>query len=336
MSEIQNKSDFKNHVNYEKICEAYNRIGHIIMRTPVHTSSTIDNLTGKNVYFKCENFQKTGSFKARGALNGVLSKVSHIENVNKYVGYITHSSGNHGTALAWACNIEKLPCTIVLPKDTPQIKIDAIKHYNSKIVFCEPNPTSRVEVCDRVSKEENLLIVKPYDDYDVMCGQGTIAYEFLEQCPQLDAILISVSGGGLISGISTYAKAIKPDIRIFAVEPVGKQLSECIRKNKRNLDDKEPAFLKTKAEGIRTEQCGALTFPIIFQNVQPDDVFTVTDEEMVEATNFVLRRMKMVVELSAGAAVAAVMSNKMKTNYPELKHIGVILCGGNIDISVSL
>ena len=193
---------------------------------------------------------------------------------------------------------------------------------------------SRVEVCDRLSKEENLLIVKPYDDYDVICGQATVACEFLEQIPALDAIVVSVSGGGLISGISSYAKSIKPSIRIFAVEPTGKRLSECLEKNKRNLDDKEPAFLNTKAEGIRTEQCGTLTFPIINKWVEPNDVITVTDEEMIEATNFVLQRMKIVIELSAGAAVAAVMSQKMKNNYPELKNIGVILCGGNVEVKV--
>ena len=236
--------------------------------------------------------------------------------------------------MAWACNREKIPCTIVLPSNTPKIKIDSIQNYNAKIVFCEPNPTSRVEVCDRVSKEENLLVIKPYDDYDVMCGQSTIAYEFLEQIPQLDAILVSVSGGGLISGIATYAKAIKPSIKIIAVEPIGKRLSQCLRSKKRNLDDKEAAFLNTKAEGIRTELCGNLTFPIISKYVEPDDVITVSDEEMLEASNFILQRMKMVIELSAGAAVASVLSEKMKLEYPNLQNIGVILCGGNIDVKI--
>ena len=210
-----------------------------------------------------------------------------------------------------------------------------MKNYNSKIVFCAPNPKSRVDVCDRISREDNLLVIKPYDDYAVMCGQGTVACEFLEQVPQLDAILVSVSGGGLISGIAAYAKAVKPSIRIFAVEPTGKRMTACLKSKKRNLDDKEPAFLNTKAEGIRTEQCGVLTFPIISANVEPDDVFTVSDEEMIEATQFVLRRMKMVVELAAGAAVAAVMSEKMRSQYPDLKHVGVILCGGNIDVNIS-
>ena len=213
------------------------------------------------------------------------------------------------------------------------MKVDAVRTYNAAVVFCEPNPISRAETCTKLANEQNLLVIKPYDDYDIMCGQGTCAYEFLQQVPQLDGIVVSVSGGGLISGIATCAKHIKPSIKIFAVEPVGKRLSQCLAHNKRNLDDKKMAFLNTQAEGIRTEQTGELTFPIIRQLVQPEDVFTVTDEEMIEGTKFVFEKMKLVNELAAGAAVAAVMSKKMVENYPEIKHLGIILCGGNIDIN---
>lgn len=320
------------HLTKDKIVDAHQRISQFLMQTPVHVSTTVDNIVGKKVFFKCENFQKTGSFKARGALNAVLKKICQSENILNYSGIVTHSSGNHGTALSWACNYQAIPCTVVVPKDTPLNKIESIKAYNAELEFCEPNPSSRVEVADRLAAEKQLLLVKPYDDYDVMAGQGTVAVEFLEQIPDLDAILVSVSGGGLISGISTYAKSINPNIRIFAVEPVGKRLGQCIKSKNRNLDGKEPAFLKTKAEGIKTELCGELTFPIISSNIDPDDVFTVTDDQMIEATKFVFKRMKMVIELSAGAAVAAVFSEKMKNNYPDLKKIGVILCGGNIDI----
>lgn len=238
-----------------------------------------------------------------------------------------------GTALAWACHAMNVKCKVVLPEDTPKSKIDSVLGYGAQVVFCKPNPTSRVETCQRIANEENMKIIKPYDDYNVMCGQGTIAKELLDQIPYLDGILVSVSGGGLISGISAYAKAINPNLKVFAVEPVGKQLGECIRNNKRNLHDKEPAFLNTLAEGIRTEQCGVLTFPILSQHVQPDDVFSVNDQEMIEATKFIFKTMKLVIELSAGAAVAALLSNKMKENYPDIKNVGVILCGGNIDIS---
>lgn len=322
----------QNEISYLDVVTAYQRINPILTKTPVHASSTVDKLVGKSVYFKCENLQKTGSFKVRGALNAVLAKMSRADNVKKYEGCITHSSGNHGIALAWACKYENIPCTIVIPHNTPQVKIDAIQSYNATIAFCEPNPISRMDVCKQISSQQNRLIVNPFDDYDVIAGQGTVAYEFLEQVPQLDAILVTVSGGGLISGISLYAKKRKPSIRIFAVEPEGKNLAKCLQENNRNPDNKQPAYLNTIAESIRTEQCGQLTFPIMSNYIQPDDVFTVTDEEMIDATKFIFKRMKLVVELAAGAAVAAAMSNKMKTKYPNVKNLGVILCGGNIDV----
>jgi serine racemase len=318
--------------NYDNIVDAYNRISPILLRTPIHISSTINNLLNKKIYFKCDNFQKTGSFKARGALNAVLSKVSSSENVNKYTGCITHSSGNHGAAMAWACQYERIPCTVVVPHNTPKVKLEAIEGYGAKLAFCEPNPVSRVEVCTKLSKEQSLLVINPFDDYDVICGQGTIAYELLEQVPDLDAIVVSISGGGLLSGISLYAKKVKPTIKIIVVEPVGKNLAACLKAKNRNPNNKTPGYLDTIAEGIKTEQCGALTFPILSSFVDPDDVLTVTDEEMIEATKLIFKKMKMVIELSAGAAVAAIMSKKFTENYSHLKNVGVILCGGNIDI----
>lgn len=288
-------------INASKIKEAHERISQYLKPTPVLTSSYIDQLAGKRLFFKCENLQKTGAFKARGALNAVLKKMrNNNEDTKEYKGCVTHSSGNHGQAVAWACDVNKLPCVIVLPKNTPQVKVEAVETYHSSVVFCENNPVSRQETCEQISKDKDFLIVKPYDDYDVMAGQGTVAYELLDQVPDLDAILVSVSGGGLISGISVYAKAIKPSIKIFAVEPENKRLGECLSKNERNLDKKPQASLTTLAEGIRMEQCGELTFPIMRTHVEPDDVFTVTDAEMIEATKLMMTRMKMVVELAAG------------------------------------
>ena len=246
-------------------------------------------------------------------------------------GFITHSSGNHGTALAWACQANEKPCTIVLPKNTPHVKVDAVKGYGANVEFCENNPISRKSTCEQLSIERNLKIINPYDDYNVMCGQGTVACEFLEQIPHLDAIFVSVSGGGLISGISVYAKSINPSIKIFPVEPVNKNLSACLEKHDRNPENKPPNALNTIAEGIRMEQCGHLTVPIIDKYIDKDDVFTVTDEEMKKATKLIFERMKLVIELSAGAAVAAILSEKMQ-QYPELNNVGVILCGGNIPL----
>lgn len=319
-------------VNVTEIEKAFARVSTFLEPTPVQSSCYIDSLVGKNVFFKCENFQKTGSFKVRGALNTVLKRMSPAFNTHGYKGCVTHSSGNHGQALAWACDVNKVPCSIVLPKGTPEVKVSAVKGYNAELVFCENNPVSRVEFTDRISVEKNYAIVNPYDDYDVMCGQGTVALEFLRQVPQLDAILVSVSGGGLISGISVYAKLAKPSIKIIAVEPEKKRLSESLHKNERDLDHKPQADLETLAEGIRLEQCGEMTFPIMRKYIEADDVLTVSDSEMIKATKLVFERMKLVIELSAGAAVAAVMSNEMKQKYPDLKNVGLIVCGGNIDL----
>ena len=287
---------FTDNINIEKIQDAYKRISAYLSPTPVQTSTYIDSLAGKNLFFKCENFQKTGAFKARGALNAVLKNLT--DKTNAYNGCVSHSSGNHGQAVAWACQVNNIPCTIVLPKNTPQVKVDAVNTYKANVVFCENNPVSRVKTCARIAEEKNYAIVNPYDDYNVMCGQGTVALEFLEQVPQLDGLIVSVSGGGLIAGLSVYAKSVNPDIKIFAVEPENKRLAECLRQDERNLSGKPTSYLDTLAEGIRTEQYGVLTFPIISKFV--DDVFTVSDAEMIEATKLVLKRMKLVIELSAG------------------------------------
>ena len=310
------------------IRNAHGRIKDLIHRTPVITSKTVDSLVGKNVYFKCENFQKTGSFKVRGALNGILSK---LETSSTIKGCVTHSSGNHGQALAWAAKHSDIECVVVIPKGTPEVKIQAIKAYNGRVEICEPSPKARVDTCERISRDESKVIVPPYDDYDVISGQGTIALEFLEQVPQLDAILVPSSGGGMISGIAIYAKSIKPSIRVFAVVPEGKNLEESLVANQR-LWGSESKFLNTKADAIRLQQCGDLTFPIMCELVEKD-VFIQSDEKMIEATKFAFERLKIVVELASGASIGAALSEKMKTNYPNLKHIGVVVCGGNIDIN---
>jgi serine racemase len=227
--------------NIKEILSAYKRVRNKVHQTPVVTSETVNNLTGKNVFFKCENFQKTGSFKARGALNAIISKLERqkdSETENKVTGVVTHSSGNHGKrlapylgrvlstqktitfdpswiwldvqnillgqALAWAAKQLGKECTVVVPQGTMPVKINAIENYGGKVVLCEPNPQSRVSTCNKISAEEHKLIIPPYDDFDVICGQGTVAVEFLQQVPQLDAIFVSLSGGGLVIYLFTY------------------------------------------------------------------------------------------------------------------------------------
>ncbi|XP_064602726.1 serine racemase-like [Liolophura sinensis] len=314
-------------VSFEDVLKAHERIVSHIHKTPVFTSSSVDKIAGRKVYFKAECLQKTGSFKARGALNAILALK---DTGNSSAGVVTHSSGNHGQAVAWASRLAGLPCSVIVPQDTTAVKQDAIKGYGANLILCESSPTSRVETCNKVAKETGQVIIPPYDKYEVIAGQGTIAVELLTQVPDLDAIIVPISGGGLISGIATAAKEIKPNIRVYAVEPVGKDLEHCLREGKR-LWPNPPTFLDTIADGIKTQQVGQLTWPIVLSLVEKD-VFTVSDEQIKDAMKFAFQRLKLVIEAAAGAAMAAVISQKMKQLDPAIAKVGVILCGGNVDI----
>nr|WBB44918.1 serine racemase [Chrysogorgia stellata] len=312
----------------EEVRAALHRIRPFVHKTPVFSSSSLDSLAGRTLHFKAECLQKTGSFKARGATNAVQILKKERPEVG---GVVTHSSGNHGQAVAYAATAAELPCTVVVPKGSSSAKIDAIKSYGAQIVFCEPNPTSRVETCARVAREESYDIIHPFDDYRVMAGQATIGYEFLEQVPQLDAILVPISGGGMISGIAVAAKAIRPECRVFAVEPTGKDLAPSLKSRQRLWPD-PPRYLTTVADALRHQQPGHLTFPIMCDTIDPT-VFTITDEQMIDGIKIAMQRLKLVLEPASGAAVAAALSDQMKELDPCLRHIGVILCGGNIDVN---
>ncbi|CAF0969018.1 unnamed protein product [Rotaria sordida] len=298
--------------------------------TPILTSTLLNTLTGRNVYLKCENFQRTGSFKSRGALNAVLNAMKVDPNLK---GFVTHSSGNHGQALAYAASIVKRPCVVVVPQGTPKNKLDAIENYGAEIVICEPIPASRTSVCLQISQERGFLIIPPFDHPDVIAGQGTIAVELLDQVPNLDAILVPVSGGGLISGIALYTKRINPNIRIYACVPEGKMLEECLKEEKR-LWPEPSQFLKTKCEACRLQQCGILTFPIMCSLVEKQ-VFVISDKIMINATRFAFERLKLVIELAAGLSLGALLTYFDQLD-PNIRNVGIILCGGNIDLSVPL
>ena len=243
-------------VPFSKIVEAYHRIKPFVHQTPLLTCSTFDKLasqngqtSGINLFFKCENLQKTGAFKARGACNAVLTLAKQHQDLK---GIVTHSSGNHGQAVAYACSskVANVPCTVVVPRTTPKVKCEAIQGYGANLVFSEPTPTSRKETCAQVAFENNFQIVHSYEDYNVIAGQATLAYEMMavQECAQLDAILVSTSGGGMISGIALAAKTLKPDIKIIAVEPKGKNLEPCLKAKQRLWSD-PPQFIDTIAEG---------------------------------------------------------------------------------------
>ncbi|KAL4223179.1 hypothetical protein ACF0H5_016651 [Mactra antiquata] len=314
-------------VSISDILKAHSRVKQNVHHTPVVTNSTFDDRFGRKFYFKCENLQKTGSFKARGALNAVTKLCEEDKTVS---GVVTHSSGNHGQALAWAAKTMGLKCAVIAPNNSPAVKLEAIKGYGADVVLCEPTPTARQQTCDKVSKERGYYFVPPYDHYDVIAGQGTMAVEFLEQVPQLDAILVPTSGGGMVSGIAIAGKSIKPDLKVFIVEPQGKDVERCLQAGDR-LWPNPPRFLNTIADGIRLQQLGHITWPIILELVEKQ-VFSVTNDEIIEGMKFAFERMKLVVEAASGAGIAAAMSDKMCNLDDNIKHVGVILCGGNTDI----
>lgn len=309
------------------IVKAHSRIKNHTHKTHVFTNTTFDKKYGRSFYFKAENLQKTGSFKARGALNAVTML---IESGNQVPGVVTHSSGNHGQALAWAAKMRGLKCVVISPNNSPAVKLEAIQSYGAEVVMCEPTPTARQETCDKVAEEKGFHYIPPYDHYDVIAGQGTIALEFLEQVPELDAILVPTSGGGMIAGIAIAAKSVKPDIKVFLVEPLGKDVERSLTAGER-LWPNPPRFLNTIADGIRLQQLGHVTWPIILELIEKQ-VFSLTNEEIMQGMKFCFERMKLVIEAASGAGVAAAMSDKMRKMDNSIQHVGVILCGGNTDI----
>ncbi|UJR36127.1 hypothetical protein I4U23_028862 [Adineta vaga] len=298
--------------------------------TPVLTNVILNKLTGRNIFLKCENLQLTGSVKLRGALNAILNAMKIEPNLK---GFVSFSSGNHGIGVAYAASLVKRPSVIVVCNDTEQYKIDAIKQYGGEVVTCEVGPLNRIAMCSQISKERDYFIIPTADHPDVIAGQGSIAVELLEQVPNLDAILVPVSSGSLISGIALYAKYINPKIRIYACVPDGKMLEECLFESKR-LWPEPPRFLDTKCEACRSQQCGMLTFPIMCSFIEKQ-VFTVSDQVMIDGTQFAFEHLKLVTEMSAGLSLGALLS-QYKTFDANLHNIAVIISGGNVDPNDSL
>ena len=301
------------------IQEARERIGSHVHRTPVFTSRFFNEAAGYDVFFKCENLQRAGAFKIRGATNKILSLTAE----EKRHGVAAFSSGNHAQAVALAAREAGVRAVVAMPNDAPKAKVAGTKGYGAEIVFYDRQGQDREAVAHEVAERENLTMVPPYDDYVVMAGQGTCALEFLEDQPDLDCILAPCSGGGLFAGISTAARGVKPGIRCFAIEPdSGDDTRQSFIKGERVSIGPPP----TIADGLRVQIPGILTFPILQQNA--DDVLTVSDEEIVETIKVLLFRMKMLVEPSGATAAAAVLFRKLPQN---LRRVGVILSGGNID-----
>ena len=306
-------------LTFDSILEARERIRPYVHRTPVITSRLFNEAAGRSVFFKCENLQRAGVFKMRGATN----KIRSLTDEERGRGVVAFSSGNHAQAVALASRDAGVRAVLVMPTDAPQSKLAAARSYGAEVMHYDRQRDDREQVTRAVAERERLTLVPPYDDYFVMAGQGTCALELLEDAPDLDALLTPCGGGGLFAGASTAAKALRPELRCF---PVESELS----------DDTRQSFVKgervtippppTIADGMRTTSPGALTFPILRE--QAEDVLTVSEEEIVATMRFLLFRLKILVEPTGAVAAAAALYGKLP---PDIRRVGVVLSGGNVD-----
>ena len=306
--------------SYSDIVEAHQRILPFIHQTPVLTCSGINEMLGADLYFKCENFQKVGAFKFRGATNAVLC----LSDAKAVKGVATHSSGNHAAALALAAKIKGIKAYVVMPNNAPETKKMAVASYGGEITFCEPTLTARESALEQLVKRTGAAVIHPYNNFQVISGQGTAAKELLEEVPSLDMILVPVGGGGLLSGTAIAGKTLKPGIRVIAAEP--EMANDAFQSFRCGyiVPSNNP---KTVADGLLTS-LGSLTFKAIQMYV--DDVVTVSEELIIYAMRLIWQRMKIIIEPSSAVPVAALLQ------YPELfrnHKVGIILSGGNVDFN---
>lgn len=307
--------------DFAAVREAAARIAPYAHRTPVLTSGTLDSLAGRRLYFKCENFQKVGAFKFRGACNAVM-KLPDDEAAR---GVVTHSSGNHAQAIALSCRLRGIDAHIVMPNNAMAVKREAVVGYGGHVYLCEPTPAGRHGMGDEVQRKTGAVLIPPYDHPDIIAGQGTAALELLDEIPDLDAIIAPVGGGGLMSGTCIAATGLKPGIRLFAAEPAG--ADDAARSMAAGMLIPQTAP-DTICDGLLTS-LGEQTWPIIRDHVQR--VVTPDDGQTIAAMRLVWERMKIIIEPSSAVAVAAVLTDEF-TQLPGLDHVGVILSGGNVPL----
>jgi threonine dehydratase len=303
-------------VTFADIAAAHERIKPQAKRTPVLTSATVDALTGARVFFKCENFQRMGAFKFRGAYNA-------LSQLNRDQGVIAFSSGNHAQAVALAGKILGIKTVIVMPEDAPKVKLDATRGYGAEVVTFGKNE-NREELAARLARERNLVLIPPFDHPHVVAGQGTAAKELIEDAGALDALLVPCGGAGLLSGCAVAARHLLPECRVIGVEPAaGDDGAQSFRQKKLvkiPLPD-------TIADGARTQSLGQVTFPLVLEHVS--DMLTVTDAELLPAMFYLWERMKIVVEPTGALAFASLYAKKFDAKG---LRVGVILSGGNVDL----
>jgi threonine dehydratase len=301
------------------IREAHARIRAMIHRTPVMTSAVLDQLAGRRLYFKCENLQKAGAFKARGATNAVFL----LSDEEAARGVVTHSSGNHAAALARAARLRGIAAYIVMPNNAPQAKQAAVRRYGGDILLCEPTLAARESTARQVTERTGAAFIHPYDDLRVMAGQGTTAIELLDDVPDLDMILCPVGGGGQLSGIAVAAKDLKPAVRVVGVEPAGADDAARSLKAGHIIPMLDP---RTIADGLKTS-LGERPFAEITRLV--DDIVTVREESILKAMRQIWEVMKLIVEPSGAVAYAAIVEGRL---LGPGARVGIVLSGGNLDL----
>lgn len=304
----------------QDIQEAEKRISVAANYTPILTSKLIDEIFGCKIFFKCENFQKVGAFKFRGAYNTIASlSKNELEK-----GVVTHSSGNHAAALTLAAKLNRTTAYIVMPRTAPEIKKKAVQSYGAKITFCEPTLKSREETAQKIIDETGAYLVHPFNNYSIITGQATAAYELINDVNQLDYILTPIGGGGLLSGTSLSAKYLSPQTKVVGCEPEGADDAFRSLRDGKVYPSENP---NTICDGLLTS-LGEKTFEII--NKYVDEIITVDDDKIIEAMRLIWERMKIIIEPSSAVPLAVVMNNKSKF---ENKSIGIILTGGNVDLN---
>jgi threonine dehydratase len=307
-------------ITYGDIVEAHGRIAGVVRRTPTLTSATADVLTGARLFFKCENFQRVGAFKFRGAYNAIAQLSAEA----KIAGVIAYSSGNHAQAVSLAAKLLGIRSVIVMPSDAPAIKVAATRAYGGEVVLYDRYVEDRETVARQIAKGRGLTLISPFDHPHVMSGQGTTAKELFEDTDRLDVLLVPLGGGGLLSGCAVTARALNPKCTVIGVEPEAGNDGQRSFRTGSIIHIDVPS---TIADGAQTQHLGAHTFPVIRKLV--DDVITVTDTDLVETMHFFASRMKLVVEPTGCLGASAVLQKRVDARA---KNVGIIVSGGNIDM----
>ncbi|MEG4105708.1 threo-3-hydroxy-L-aspartate ammonia-lyase [Microcoleus sp. S13_C5] len=308
-------------VSFADVEAAANRLQGKAFKTPVLTSETLNKRTNSQVFFKCENFQRTGSFKFRGACNALMQ----LSEAEKQRGVLTFSSGNHAQAIALAARLLEIPATVVMPADAPKVKQEATRGYGAEIILYDRTQVAREELAAKIAEERHLTIIPPYDHAWVIAGQGTAALELIAEVGELDLLLVCCGGGGLLSGCAIAAKTLSPQCKVIGVEP---QQADDAARSFRTKTLQTVTNPDTIADGARTPSLGKLTFPLVLHYV--DDMATVSEEAIRSTMFFMWERMKIVVEPTGVLAAAALLSGVVQAKNAR---IGVIVSGGNVDFN---